>query len=483
MMVRFHLFPLAVLTAAVLSLTGTREASAATYTVAPAALQATINGATAGDTINVTAGTTTQYIVVNKSLTLRGAQVGVPGYSASRPGTETILGNGVQVSADNVTMDGFVVSGGDLVGDISGTGVYLPNRFVTGLIFQNNIVQDNTFGLYLNGIGHTVQYNLFRSNNRPGAASGDGIYSDFGLTATTIVSNSFISNKNGAIVVIGGVKGGTADNVTILLNTILNDGTIAIYGASNVSIVGNSSCNTRNGHGLILGGGDSDITVTGNQFLASTYRGIRIANGGKFPALNTDIRIYDNDIANNKLGGLSVVPGSYTDTGATIDQNVDGLVDARCNAWGATDGPAPGGSGDKVSGPVLSTPFQKYMDMSVPVTVTRLSTVSGSGGTYLQVVRITNTGGKAVVGPAYYVIDGLSPFGITWNNASAGSQDDACQPPVGSPWYRFVAPASTLPPGQSLIVTLKFTATGSFDTTQIGGNNTLGRRVLVTNFK
>ncbi|MCC2669080.1 MAG: hypothetical protein K0Q72_1551, partial [Armatimonadetes bacterium] len=452
-MVRFHFLPLAVMTVAVLSLAGAKEASAATLAATPATLQATINGATAGDTINVSAGTTNSYIVVNKSLILHGVQFGVPGYAGSRPGTETVLGNGIQVSANNVAIDGFVISGGDLVGDISGTGVYVPNRFVDGIIFVNNFVQDNTFGLYLNGTNHIVQNNLFRSNNRPGAASGDGIYSDFGLLDATISNNTFTSNKNGSVVVVGGVKGGTADNITISNNSILNDGTIALYGASDVSVTGNVSWNTKNGHGLILGGGDSRITVQGNQFLASNYRGVRVASGGKFPLPNSDIRIYENDIANNKLGGLSVVPGSYSDTGATLDQNVDGNLDAECNAWGATNGPAPGGSGNKATGPVDITPYRKYMNLGQHVSVTRLNTIAGAGGTYLQVVRITNNGGMAVVGPAYFVIDGLSSFGITWNTASAGSQDDACQPPVGSPWYRFVAPAASLLPGQSLIVT------------------------------
>jgi hypothetical protein len=272
--------------------------------------------------------------------------------------------------------------------------------------------------------------------------------------------------------------------VTLLANTIRNDGTIGVYGASNVSIVGNISWNTRNGHGLILGGGNSHIIVQGNQFLASNYRGIRVSNGGKYPTPNSDIRVTDNDIADNRQGGLSVVPGSYVDTGTlSYDQLADSNLDAICNAWGAIDGPAPGGAGNKVSGPVLATPYQKHMDLSSLVSVTRLSTIAGSGGSYLQVVRITNNGAKSVVGGAYLALTGLSGFGTTWNN-STGTLDDDCYITIdGSPVYRFVAPGSMLAPGGSLIVTLKFTDASGFDVGQIGGNSSITRTVLAVSYK
>jgi hypothetical protein len=490
---RAQIFTLAISAIAALSVLSGRPAAAADFFVSPANLPSAITSASDGDTIYVSAGTCSAHVTVNKVLNIRGAQAGVAGSANTRGASETILSNGVTVTASGVQLNGLVIRGGDLVGDVTGTGV-MVKPYVFALLFSNNIVEDNTFGMYLNGSGHIVQYNLFRNNNRPGSARGDGIYSDFGLQDAIITNNSFNGNSIGSVVLMGGINGGVLNNVTVSNNTILNDGTLALYGGSYLTVSGNLICNVANGHCLMIGGGNNHVTVSDNQFLASQYRGVRVSAGGKYSA-NKDVRIYNNDIANNRQGGLSVVDGAYNDGGTLVyDQNVDGKVDAECNSWGAITGPTnasnPSGTGDKVSGDADFVPFRKYIPLTAHVSATLLQTYSNvSTRTYLQVIRITNNGGKAVVGPAYYVLDGLTANGVQLVN-STGTQDDACQPPVGSPWYTFVANGSTLLPGQSVIVTLKFTTNVgvTFSTSKIGGTdgtiaNPVGRRILAANYR
>ncbi|MGV3722810.1 MAG: hypothetical protein ACO1SX_18050 [Actinomycetota bacterium] len=483
-------FSLAALAACALFGIGVSPASAADHFVAPSGLKAKIAeaGTLNGDTIFVSAGTTSDYIVVNKSLTIKGAKMDTPGAAPSRGTGESVFTRGMEIAANDVTLNGVTLQGAVRGGYPDGWGTWVRPT-TSNATFINNVVQDNVVGLYLNGTGHTVQYNLFRSNNRTGSLSGDAIYSDSGLHGAVIADNSFTGHSAGAIVVVGGVKGGTVSELTIDGNSIVNDGTIAIFNATDVEITNNLICNIRNGHGIHLGGGDVRVLIQANQILASRYRGIRIANSAKFPTVNEDIHIFENDIANNTLGGLSVIPGSYTDAGGVLDTVANNRVQAECNAWGSVNGPLPeSGGGNKVSGPADYTPFRKYMNLTSHVGVTLLQTYSASG-THLQVIRITNNGGKAVVGNAYYVLDNLAANGVTWVNPSAGSQDDACQPPVGSPWYKFVnSGGANLLPGQSLIVTLKFTAAGAFDTTKIGGTdgtllNPVGRRILATNYR
>lgn len=79
-------------------------------------IQAAINKASPGDTINVAAGTYNEQVQVNKTLTLKGAQAGVNARTRV-PGTESIIDHvcgPVQILADNVVLDGFTVQGSTL---------------------------------------------------------------------------------------------------------------------------------------------------------------------------------------------------------------------------------------------------------------------------------------------------------------------------------------------------------------------------------
>src|SRR5438034_9947070 len=85
-------------------------------------IQAAVNAASTGATINVDAGTYPELVTIGKSLTLRGAQAGVDGrLNARRSGvTETIvLGSGTEtkvtspfyINANGLTIDGVTSHG------------------------------------------------------------------------------------------------------------------------------------------------------------------------------------------------------------------------------------------------------------------------------------------------------------------------------------------------------------------------------------
>ena len=147
-------------------------------------LQAAINKASAGDTINVEVGIYPHagVVTVNKTLTLKGAQAGVNARVRLEPFLESILENsgGLYVTANDVVIDGFTVQN-STSGAFTGYGIAL-GAGTSGADVINNIIQDNIVGLGLAnhpaGTQAVVQYNSFRNNTRPGPASGHGICTD-----------------------------------------------------------------------------------------------------------------------------------------------------------------------------------------------------------------------------------------------------------------------------------------------------------------
>src|SRR6188472_2792703 len=147
-----------------------------------ATVQSAVNAAAAGDTIKVCAGTFNEFVTINKTLTLLGAQAGVDGRNVSRtgsPSTESVMvGNSgttsFVVTAADVRIDGFTIQ--DSTNASQSGAAVIFNGAATGTLLANNIIQNSIVGLYLSNNSATkqavIRNNLFRNNNQPGPASG-----------------------------------------------------------------------------------------------------------------------------------------------------------------------------------------------------------------------------------------------------------------------------------------------------------------------
>lgn len=326
----------------------------AAYTTITAAVAAAANG----DQIDVCAGTYTETVTVNKAITLRGAQAGVDARTRSVPTTqESILnspGGSLSITASNVTVDGFTVQEANT--QPLAVGIALAgNR--SGHRILNNIIRDNTFGLYLNSNGivqSLVRFNFFDSNNRAGASSGDAIYSDQGASNVLIDQNRFTGHTSAAMVFAG-----TQSNINVSSNQLVNDNSMVFFGSSAITITGNTVTGSQ-GSVIFLGGGNNGISITCNSISggAANTTAIRIPNFGS--GTNSNVTANFNNISTTPFG-IRIDTGQYT-----------GTLNAENNWWGAANGPTdeqgrnPGGTGVVIRDPNFVVDFIPYLAAPIP---------------------------------------------------------------------------------------------------------------------
>lgn len=347
------------------SMTGNDENDCLSPATACLTLQAAINKASSGDTVNVEAGIYPYagVVTVHKKLTLKGAQSGVD--ARGRFELESILENsgGLYVTANDVIIDGFVVQN-STSGAFTGYGIAL-GAGTSGAHVINNIIRDNIIGLGLanhpSGTQAVVQHNVFRNNTQPGPASGHAIYTDQfvageGGVEDVLIANNDFENDNGAETGTFGIGISNTGALPFTALQIHNNkfesvspGSRGMYffGTESSSIKSNSIRNKTNYAIRFLGGNDK-ITIECNVILESN-RGIHVSAG-----VNKNITVKDNNIAGNLVSGLEVATGTYS-----------GVLNAENNWWNSPTGPMtpanPSGTGDKIIDPdgvVDFTPFR-----------------------------------------------------------------------------------------------------------------------------
>ena len=306
-------------------------------------IQSAIDDATANDEIRVGAGTYNESVSITKSLTLRGAQFSVHANTGARtnPALESII-NGtspVAIMADNVVVDGLTIQGSDNTGFISGIW-FNPGYSGSHGGFQilNNIIQNNVNGIDVGNDGTIqafIKFNLIKNNNNPGAGSGNGLGTDFGLKNTVIDQNTFDNNQvnlNGAGT--SGVQSITFSNNEI--KSVIYSG-LFLQSTSGITVTGNNIHN--NAEGISVAGGDADLTISNNALINNTGLGIKVSDPYTVGS-NSNVAVYSNNISNNTLGGVTLVSGTYT-----------GTLDATYNYWSS----CPSASGSVTFFPYYTT--------------------------------------------------------------------------------------------------------------------------------
>jgi hypothetical protein len=266
-------------------------------------IQDGVDLAASGGTVDVAAGTFTELVTVGKTLTLLGNQAGVDARTRAVPvAQETVVnssGGSFSFTANSIVLDGFTVEGTTVAAPL-GSGIATSALF-SGYQIRNNIIRDNIIGLILHtptagALATVVERNRIADNDNTGPATGTGLYSQDGLSNTTIQQNLF-----------------TGTNDTFGLNVFAAGAAIP----NGVTVNGNQF---EGGNAARFGNVDNS-SFTNNQLsgaLVAPRSGFQVT--GISVSLGSDSIIVDGNTFTNRLAGAISVSGGNSNV--TVSNNI-----------------------------------------------------------------------------------------------------------------------------------------------------------------
>jgi parallel beta-helix repeat protein len=292
-------------------------------------IQEAVNAAAAGDTIKVRAGTYEESVVVNKQLTIKGADPKLSRYvnpskasivDPPADNTDNDHAIGFELLADGIVIKGFTIGEFDGNADDEGTIGITTSPQASGYTIEDNVFEDNTIGIRLNSeasstntalaLKSRVEDNLFRDNDRAGSSQGTGIISDLGIQNVVIEDNEFTGAHRSAGIRIEGIGGETPtvqSNITIEDNEFEDLTGGGIYWERVVdSTIEDNEFEDVARNGIHLNGANLRNTIRDNELEdigTAGFIGIALSNTNQ-SGINQNNLIEDNEIENAGLAGL-----------------------------------------------------------------------------------------------------------------------------------------------------------------------------------
>ena len=338
-----------------------------------------------GDTILISAGVYDEHVVVDKSLTLKGAGAG------TNPATHTILdgtglapGSGIQINSgvtnvmiEALTVQDYTLSSSNHAGVV---GLGSNNNFTlrNAELYNNN---GGRGGVYLNGPVDTVLIDNVTAHNNQGR----GIVIWNGFKTNITITNNDVQSTNCCGIEL---QDGTASGVTMSGNTVVSNGdsgmsAIGLTAGAGPNVISNNDV-TNNGRfgieiknpdGTGLDTGDGSIVVEGNTVsitpsatmnvrdhagIAIFRRSFIAGNPTGYVDVPTGVVVRNNTVsgyvqqnpgASTSEGFGIVIEGTnHTVTGNTLNNNEIGIQEQGGNHPNANYVPNEAGDGDQADG-------------------------------------------------------------------------------------------------------------------------------------
>ena len=249
-----------------------------------ATIQAAVNAASAGDTIQVAAGTYAEHVVIGKDLTVNGAGAGQTIVDGTQSGTVfTVNGGTVSLSAMTVTNGKSPTNGGGIINN--GTTLSVASSTVS-----NNSAANQGGGIF-NSSGATLNVTNSTVSGNAASSNGGGIY-NFGsanVTSSTVSNNSAVAG--------GGIfNSGVAVGLTVTSSTV-----------SNNSATG-TNCGCDTGGIVNESGGRASVgssIIAGNLGISPDYSGHVTSQGHNLVGVGNGITGFFNGTNNDIVGSAS----------------------------------------------------------------------------------------------------------------------------------------------------------------------------------
>ena len=271
------------------------------------------------DTIKVKPGTYHENVLVNTTVTIQGS-----GTPVVDPVDDGVLGapvSGFDLQANDIVIKGFRI--GDFDGDTTATGGdgsvgITTSSLFSGYKIQNNEIENNVIGIYLNTYnGNAAKETQVKDNdierNNVGIgvlpAAGNGIYSDQGARRVKISGNEFEGHENEDIIFVGGGAPTPAlqTQLTIQHNRLIDSSGIFFIGVTN-STVQSNTIRRSFANAIELAGANINVTIKNNNLDhvgQDGFNGIYLHDEHGFGA-NINNLIQGNDVLYDGLTGIRV---------------------------------------------------------------------------------------------------------------------------------------------------------------------------------